>query len=61
MRQWDAEDKAIRKLFIKKETLAQVFSWEFCEIFKSTFSYKTRMVAASDSKAYDETQFPLGS
>ena len=23
--------------FIKKETLAQVFSYEFCEIFKNTF------------------------
>ena len=23
--------------FIKKETLAQVFSWEFCEISKNTF------------------------
>ena len=23
--------------FIKKETLAQVFSFEFCEIFKNTF------------------------
>ena len=23
--------------FIKKETLAQVFAWEFCEIFKNTF------------------------
>ena len=23
--------------FIKKETLTQVFSYEFCEIFKSTF------------------------
>ena len=24
-------------LLIKKEALAQVFSWEFCEIFKNTF------------------------
>ena len=23
--------------FIKKETLAQVFSWEFCDIFKDIF------------------------
>ena len=23
--------------FIKKETLAQVLSWEFCEMFKNTF------------------------
>ena len=27
--------------FIKKETLAQVFSYEFCEISKNTFSYRT--------------------
>ena len=27
--------------FIKKETLSQVFSCEFCEISKSTFSYRT--------------------
>ena len=34
--------------FIKKETLAQVFSCEFCEIYKSTFYYRTTLVAASD-------------
>ena len=34
--------------FIKKETLAQVFSCEFCEISKNTFSYRTPPVAASD-------------
>ena len=33
--------------FIKKETLAKVFSCEFCEISKSTFFYKTPPVAAS--------------
>ena len=33
--------------FIKKETLAQVLSCEFCEISKSTFSYRTPPVAAS--------------
>ena len=33
--------------FIKKETLAEVFSCEFCEIFKNTFFYKTPLVAAS--------------
>ena len=27
--------------FIKKESLAQVFSGEFCEIFKNTFFYRT--------------------
>ena len=30
--------------FIKKETLTQVFSCEFCEIFKKTFFYRTRQV-----------------
>ena len=34
--------------FIKKETLAQVFSCEFCEISKNTFSYRTPLVAASE-------------
>ena len=32
--------------FIKKETLAQVFFCEFCNIFKNTFFYKTTPVAA---------------
>ena len=31
--------------FIKKETLAQVFSCEFCEISKNTFYYRTTLVA----------------
>ena len=34
--------------FIKKETLAQVFSCQFCEISKNTFSYRTLLVAAFD-------------
>ena len=36
-----------QSLFIKKEILAQVFSCEFCEISKNTFSYRTLPVAAS--------------
>ena len=32
---------------ISKETLAQVFSFEFCEIPKNTFSYRHPPVAAS--------------
>ena len=32
---------------IKKETLVQLFSCEFCEIFKNTFFHKTPPVAAS--------------
>ena len=33
--------------FIKKETLAQLFSCEFCEISWNNFSYRTPPVAAS--------------
>ena len=33
--------------FIKKETLTQVFSCEFCETFKNTFFYRTPPMAAS--------------
>ena len=33
--------------FIKKETLAQVFSCEFCEISKNTFLHRTPLVAGS--------------
>ena len=33
--------------FIKKETLAQVFSYDFCEVSKNTFSYRTPSVTAS--------------
>ena len=32
--------------FIKKETLAQMFSCEFCQISKNTFSYRIAPVAA---------------
>ena len=35
--------------FIKNETLAQVLSCEFCEIYKNTFFYRTPLVAASVS------------
>ena len=33
--------------FIKKESLSQVFSSEFCEISMNTFFYRTPPVAAS--------------
>ena len=33
--------------FIKKVSLAQVFSCEFCEISKNTYFYRTPLVAAS--------------
>ena len=38
--------------FIQKESLAQVFSSDFCEIFKKTVFYRTTMVAASVSALF---------
>ena len=35
--------------FIKKETLVRVFSCEFWEISKNTFSHRTPPVAASEN------------
>ena len=35
--------------FIKKKTLAQVFSCEFCDFSKNTYFYRTPLVAASAS------------
>ena len=37
---------------LKKETLVQVFYYEFCEISKNTFFYKTPLVAASPNHGY---------
>ena len=34
--------------FIKKETVAQVFSCEFCKIFENTFFTEQRWVTASN-------------
>ena len=34
-------------ILLQKETLAQVFSCEFCQVSKNTFSYRTPPVAAS--------------
>ena len=43
--------------FIKKEILALVFSCEFCEISKNTFSYRTPLVAASTVRNCCSTVF----
>ena len=40
--------------FIKKETLAQVFSCEFCQISKNTFFYRTPLVAPSKTWRAEE-------
>ena len=41
--------------FLKREALAQVFSWDFCEIFKNTFFYRTPLVAVSVLKQQTNT------
>ena len=38
--------------FIKKQTLTQVFSCEFCEISNNIFPYRTPLVAASDISTF---------
>ena len=43
--------------FSKKETLTQVFSCEFCEIFQNTFSYRTFPVAAFVNKILKNTKW----
>ena len=46
---------------IKIETLAKVFSCEFCEISKNTFSYRTPPGTASDVKKIRTTYFDKNS
>ena len=43
--------------FIKKETLAQVFSCEFCKISKITFYYRTPELAVSEELGWTIFQF----
>ena len=43
--------------FIKKETQAQVFSCEFCQISKNTFSYRMPLVAASNNVRVNQGGF----
>ena len=43
--------------FIKKETLAHIFSCEFCEISKNTSFYRTPSVAASVFKSFRKASF----
>ena len=53
--------KGVLKNFIKftGKHLAQVFSCEFCEIFKSTYYYRTPLVAASENKVANLRPAPL--
>ena len=41
------QENTCATLCFNKETLAHVFSCEFCEIFKKIFFYRTSLVAAS--------------
>ena len=45
--------------FIKKKTLAQVFSCEFCGISKNTFLQRTPLVAASEFWCLTEYRFKV--
>ena len=46
--------------FIKKESLAQVFSCEFCEIFKNTFfTEHFRTIASATLTVFRESSFML--
>ena len=42
------EKRCLACNFIKKEALAQVFSCEFCEIFKNTYSTEQLWTTASE-------------
>ena len=58
---WDRSLKKIKRSIpkirkFKKETLAQVFSCEFCEISKDIFSYRTPPVAASGNYLFKVTR-----
>ena len=46
-KRWSVE-KGVLKNFIKKETLAQVFSCQFCEISKNTFFTEHLWMTAFD-------------
>ena len=43
----NSQENTCARVSIKKETLAQMFFCEFCEISKNTFYYLTPPVAAS--------------
>ena len=55
-----------KSFFIKKETLTQVFSCEFCETFKNIFVYRTPSVTCTSKivnndikKRKDRIMLPL--
>ena len=54
-----AKFTGLRSATLLKETLAQVFSYGFCEIFKNTFLYGTPLVAASGKGKAETNQSSL--
>ena len=50
---------ALASNFVKKESLAQVISCEFCEICKNTFFYRTPQVAASKIIVFKKIRYSL--
>ena len=57
--EWEYEKNRGRKVqkqssrgVIKKEALAEVFSCDYCEIFRNIFFYRTPPVAASESNPH---------
>ena len=53
--------KSVLIKFFKKETLAQVFSCEFCEIFKNTFNWTLPVAASGDLDLFSIRQVKLQS
>ena len=45
----NSQEHTCARAFIKIESLAQAFSFQFCEISKNAFSYRTPPVAAFES------------
>ena len=52
---------SIKLQALLKETLAQVFCSEFCQISKNTFSYRTPPMAASDTGIFENSFPSMGS
>ena len=44
------QENTCSRVFIEKETLAQVFSCEFCEVSKNTYFHRTPLLVACDPK-----------
>ena len=52
----DRVNSSFTNNFMNIATLAEVFSWEFREIFKNMFSYRAPLM---DASTYQRKSFPL--